>query len=339
MMTDEMEGKHVLLVAPRFFGYEGEILDELRRRGAIVDFLPDRPFNSPAMKALTRLRREWIFPVTDKFFLNSIEKFDRGNYDLIFVVVGESLSVSVLSSLRSSFPRARFVFYMWDAMRNRRKLEQNLSLFDACHTFDPDDSSEFGMKFRPLFFSPGFEHEYDPEFQYHLSFVGTAHSDRHKIVSEITTLLPTGIRYYWYLYLQARWVFFAHKFGNPEFRKARISDFRFSPLSKTELHRIFFSSLAVLDIEHPRQTGLTMRTFETMGANKKLVTTNKNVRNYDFFDDRNILVVDRKNIQSIPTDFLENPYAPLDVATYRKYSISGWLDDILTPALGKYAER
>jgi len=329
----DLRGERVLFIAPQFFGYEKEILDELLRRGAEVDFLPDRPFSSPLMKAVTRLRREWVLPLADKFFLTSVETFGRSHYKLIFVVVGESLSVSALSALRSSFPGATFVFYMWDAMRNRRLLERNLALFDICHTFDANDAKTFGMKFRPLFFSPGFTRSATEDFQYHLSFVGTAHSDRYRMVSNVEAALPKHVKCYWYLYLQAPWVFWAHKIGNPAFRGAAMQNFRFNPLPKVELQRVFFNSLAILDIEHPRQTGLTMRTFETMGANKKLITTNQHVREYDFFNAQNILVIDRHSINIIPQSFLESPYVPLSADLYYKYSVAGWLDDFLVSRL------
>jgi hypothetical protein len=133
---------------------------------------------------------------------------------------------------------------------------------------------------------------------------------------------------YWYLFLQAPWVFYAYKITNPAFRHARISAFRFSPLPKSKVQEVFFKSLSILDIEHPQQTGLTMRTFETIGANKKLVTTNQRIREYDFFDSRNICVIDRKSPQ-LPIDFLNLPYKPLPGSLYNKYRLSSWTEEVL----------
>ncbi|WP_029526178.1 CgeB family protein [Polaromonas glacialis] len=327
---DDLAGKQVLFIAPQFFGYEKEIQNEMRRQGAAVDFLPDRPFSSPLLKAVTRLRRELVLPLADRFFMNAIEAFGRSRYDLIFVVVGEGLSTRTLKELRASFPGAPLVLYMWDALRNRRSLALNLPLFDACHTFDASDAKVFDMRFRPLFFSPGFECGATDDFQYHLSFIGTAHSDRYAIVSNVAAALPEKSNCYWYLYLQAPWVFWAHKLMNSAYRGASIKSFHFDPLSKEQVQHVFFNSRAILDIEHPNQIGLTMRTFETMGASKKLITTNQLVRDMDFFNPNNILVIDRHQLQKIPDSFLQTPYAPLADAVHQKYSIKGWLDDILS---------
>jgi len=322
-------GKKILFIGPQFFGYEQEISNELVNQGAEVDFLPDRPFNAPLMKAVIRFRRKWILPLADRYFLDSIEAFDRGHYDLIFVVQGEGLSVKTLSIVKLLFPKARLVWYLWDSLRNKKSLVPNLFAFDECHTFDASDSKFYGMNFRPLFFSSGFSREASQNFNYHLSFIGTAHSDRFRIVSNMIAALPDHTNCYWYLYLQAQWVFWVQKVVNPAYRGASISKFRFNPVSKKEVQKVFFDSLAILDIEHPLQTGLTMRTFETMGANKKLVTTNAMVKDTDFYNPNNILVIERHSVPNIPETFWVAPYVPLVETIYQKYSLKGWLREVV----------
>lgn len=326
----DLLGKKVLFVGPQTFGYETEIVNEMRRQGAEIDFLPDRPFTSPLMKAVMRVRREWVLPLADRFVLNSVEAFGRSSYDLVFVIGGEGLSAKTLPKLRAFFPTATFVLYLWDSLSNKRQLDRNLPFFDQCITFDANDAKAFGMKFRPLFFSPGFARGPSTAFQYHLSFIGTAHSDRFKIVSNLLAVLPENTVFHRYLYLQAPWMFWVHKLGNSAYRNASMKDFRFNPLAKAEVQNVFFNSLAVLDIEHPGQTGLTMRTFETMGANKKLITTNALVKETDFYNYENILVIDRATTPKIPDSFFATPYVPLEGALYQKYSLAGWLNDVLS---------
>lgn len=56
-------------MAPRFFGYEKEIEDQLISRGAEVDFVLDRPFDTPFMKAITKVRREWVIGSADRYII------------------------------------------------------------------------------------------------------------------------------------------------------------------------------------------------------------------------------------------------------------------------------
>ncbi len=322
-----LEGKRVLLVIPKFFGYDQEIKSEIERRGAQVDVLPDRPFNAPMMTALTKFKTGLVLPFADNLYRKLLAQYGASHYDIIFVVNGQTLSSDMLGSLRVSFPNARFILYMWDSMDNRKGIIANLPFFDEIFSFDPQSSRQYGMNLRPLFYSKVFECPAQQEFDFHLSFVGTAHSDRYSVVNHLGQGLEPTLSTYWYLFLQAPWVLNAYRILKPAMRKAKRDEFHFIPMEKGELRSIFMRSKAILDIEHPNQRGLTMRTFETMGAQKKLVTTNALIAEYDFFDTSNICIVDRKN-PKIPKDFLESPLVPLAPDIYKRYSIEGWLDEI-----------
>jgi len=325
----KLSGKSILFIGPQFFGYEHDITSELLSEGAEVDFLPDRPFTSPLMKAVTRYQKNLITPFANKFILDSVERFGRKNYDIIFVLQGEGLSLNTLSKLRGLFPNAQFVWYLWDSLRNKKSLIPNLSAFDRCYSFDVKDSKFYGMNFRPLYFSPGFEYKPINNPKYQLSFIGTAHSDRFPIISNLVKALPKETNCFWYLYLQATWVFWFQKLTNPSFRYASVSDFNFDPMPKKEVQDVFFDSLAILDIEHPNQTGLTMRTFEAMGARKKLVTTNALIKETDFYNPNNILVIERGRFPKVPENFFNDPYIAHADSIQLKYSIKGWLQDVV----------
>ena len=105
---------------------------------------------------------------------------------------------------------------------------------------------------------------------------------------------------------------------------------QFNYKSKTpeEIARIINSSRAVLDIQHPRQTGLTMRTIEMIGMRKKIITTNKSIVKYDFYNPNNIMVIDRNN-PMIDSSFFDKPYFELPKEIYDKYSIKKWILDCL----------
>jgi len=327
-MSESMQGKRALLIAPRFFGYEQEVRAELERRGAEVDFLADRPFDTPLQTAITRFRRDWIIGAATRFYRKSLEALGRSHYDLIFVVNGQTLSPDMLRFLRTSYPAARFVLYMWDSMDNRASVLHNLPFFDRCLSFDRQSAETYGMVFRPLFFSAGFTQEASAEHEFDLSFIGTAHSDRWAVATRVKAAIPPQTKCYFYLYLQAPWVYWAYRVTNASMRTAPKSAFRFAPIGKSEVQSVFRRSLGILDIEHPSQTGLTMRTLETLGAQKKLVTTNFRIRDYDFYDPANICCIDRER-PVIPKDFLATPYRPTPSEIYQKYRIAGWMDETL----------
>jgi hypothetical protein len=251
----DLRGKHVLLIAPQYFGYEKEIRAELERCGASVDWIPDRPFSSAFLKALTTAVPGLIQPLIDKRYLAFLKQSRSYRYDLILVINGQTISAAMMRRLRAVWPEAKTILYMWDSMKNRKRVALNLPFFDSAFTFDPQSARDYGLTLRPLFFSPGFAQSPQDTFEYTISFIGTAHSDRYSVVRRLREKLPVTLSCYWFLYLQAPWVLWIYRALKPDVWRAGRSEFQFLPLDKGEVQRVFARSRIVLDIEHPRQQG------------------------------------------------------------------------------------
>ena len=114
---------------------------------------------------------------------------------------------------------------------------------------------------------------------------------------------------------------------NKELRKAKIKEFHFVPLKRKEMEKIYKESRCVLDSAQDDQFGLTIRTIEALGAKKKLITTNKDVINYDFYCAENIYIYDGKiDLEDV---FFKEEFKEIDKEIYEKYSLKNWLDEIV----------
>ena len=326
-------GKKILLIAPTFFMYEKAIKEGLENMGAIVDYFDERPANDFYTKALIRINKRLIKKNIDRYYHTIFTEVSERHYDYVFVVNIEAMPIAFLHAIRGRNRNSVFILYAWDSIQNKKGLSDFLPLFDFVFSFDSEDclSSEHKVYFRPLFFLNEFESIVQKDsFKYDLSFVGTAHSDRYSIIQQLRNQAESyGFNNYWYLFLQDKKLFLYNKLTNPSFAKAHLSDFHYKPLGRKALLDIISDSQIVIDIHHPKQTGLTMRTIETLGARRKLITTNHYVKKYDFYDERNILVINREK-PMLDIDFLKMPYAPLDEYIYQKYSLRGWLDEIFS---------
>lgn len=129
------------------------------------------------------------------------------------------------------------------------------------------------------------------------------------------------------MFFQSRILYYKMKLQNKNLRGTSIRDFRFTPLDKNSLLELYRKSRTVIDIQHPKQTGLTMRCIETVGAKRKLITTNPHIKEYDFYNKNNILVIDREK-PVIPPEFLKLPYRKIPSEIYRQYRIDYWLQTI-----------
>lgn len=324
-----LTNKKILLIAPRFFEYEKAIAQQMVELGASVKFIPDRPFARPWQIALTKVIPLFFQPFVDIFYLRKIKPLKNEPFDIILIINGQTISRKTLNILKSFFLDAKFILYLWDSVENRPNLVESFSSFDKVLTFDSTDAKNYHINFRPLFFTADLEHPPQTDFRYDISFIGTMHSDRFQLATKVIKALPAHTNPYWYFYLQAKWVFYLYKLTKTSFKKATVSQFYFHPISKKALKEVFKASKIILDIEHPKQNGLTMRTFEAMAANKKLVTTNANITDYDFYKPENVCIIDR-NAPYIPSKFWESEYTGLSSEVYSKYKLKNWLIEVLS---------
>ncbi|WP_395598040.1 hypothetical protein AB4P95_26250 [Pseudomonas sp. A1437] len=62
---------------------------------------------------------------------------------------------------------------------------------------------------------------------------------------------------------------------------------------------------------------------------KKVITTNKSVVDYDFYNPANILVID-ENSPVIPEHFITAPYVDIPAPIYEKYTLQGWVKTVFS---------
>jgi hypothetical protein len=62
---------------------------------------------------------------------------------------------------------------------------------------------------------------------------------------------------------------------------------------------------------------------------KKLITNNKTVCQYDFYHPDNILIWHKEDLPQKIQDFLAKPYKPVDNKIVKKYGFGNWIKNIL----------
>lgn len=325
----ELKGKKVLYISPRFFGYENKIKEELEKLYAIVDFFDDRPANDFITKVFIRLKfKSLISKKIDIYYENIYSFIAKKKYDFVFVISPETLDYKKLTKIKENQKKAQFILYMWDSFENKNSFN-TIELFDNVFSFDIRDVENYNLNFLPLFYCNDYKKQCKSiNYKYELSFIATAHSDRYKIATKIKKiLLKKNLKIYYFFYLPSILIYLVRKIFIKKYYYGNLSEFSFTSIPQKEIIDIFKSSKVILDINHPKQYGLTMRTIECIGSQKKLITTNKNIMSYDFYNSNNILVIDRNNI-NIDLTFFKKGYEELPDSVYRKYSLNSWLKNI-----------
>ena len=225
-----------------------------------------------------------------------IEKFNQKNIDYIFIIKGEVVPVDLLERIKNKMPQIKIILYLWDSIANSSNAKTLLQHVDRVLSFDRDDCTKYGFFFRSMFYMEADDNAVVAQRKdTDVLFVGTAHTDRYRIVKEIESqLVSRGHILQSYFYLQSPVVFIYKMLFEKGFSRIPHSDISYEPLSRKDLLDLIYNSNTILDIHHPKQTGLTQRPFEALGAGKKLITTNTSIKEYDFYHENNILIIDRK---------------------------------------------
>lgn len=323
-------GKKVLLFCPSFFGYDLRIADALRECGCEVDLHNEKPGNRFIDKASVRLNIGLYRPVIKKYIQSVIDSHRDKQYDYVLVVKGEAITREAVSLMRKAYPNAKFVLYLWDSVENIPECDSRMRKYDRILTFDPQDAKDYNLLLRPLFFGKEYGQAAGQQsYEYDFAFVGTAHSIRPRVVGQLAReRAEKGRKSFSYLFLPHPLVYLNNKLRNPCFRSVRMSDIHFKPMSAEEIRDVYGRSKCILDVEHDAQRGLTMRTIELVGMQKKMITTNVQVRDYDFYNPRNIYVIDRDH-PAVDEDFWDTPYEPIPEHILSRYSITSFVQEIL----------
>lgn len=330
MILNEIDGKRILFISAKFFNYEKEIQTKLEQNGAIVDYFDERPGNDFITKSFIRVNRRLLFKKNNDYYNQIIEQTKNYQYDFVFIIKGEVISIKHLEKLRELHPQATFILYMWDAISYTPNSKNIKHLFDYIYTFDKNDSLEYSdMQFRPLFYIDGYKSLPTRGKDIDALFIGTVHTDRYHILKKVEKqLTEAGLTCFFYYYYPSKFLFSLKKIFNPKFKDIQKSDFRFKGIPKNKVLEYYARSRVIVDIERPKQNGLTMRTIEVFGAKKKLLTTNQSIYEYDLYHPSNIQIIHRENPMVDISFFYQNSKEPSQ-EVYQKYSIEYWLYEII----------
>lgn len=323
--------KRVLIIGPQNNGYLSDIANELVKRNCVVHVYDER--NNPGFleKALYRKVPSVLQKKSKRYFSKIVKTEKIFNPDCILFISPETIDDDIFSQLREAFQKTFFILYMWDSVQNKnKKIAQMYRRFDRVLSFDTIDCQQYGYDFRPLFFpSYCLKKSNNDVLSYDISFIGTAHSDRAKILSFLLEECQNKkLSSFLYLFAQGRIMFIKNYISDKYFRKlTKIGVTHYKSMEKSKVYDIMAKTNCVVDINHPKQTGLTMRTIETLGFNGKLMTTNKHILEYDFYSDDMIKVFSRDK-PLIDYSFVSNRLVPIDLSITNRYSLEAWITDV-----------
>ena len=321
--------KHVLLVSPFVFSYHESICETLRSLGYEVTWWDERASSASIYKLALRLLPAWTRRWSERRFTQRLSQLDPAAISHVLIIKGEGISRKMVHLIRHKLSHASMGLYLWDGVENVRGASTILDAFDTVATFDPEDAARRHWTHRPLFArgSPGAQVA-GPEMAYDWCFIGTLHSDRHRVIHRMRKRCAGRYRSFVFGYFPGKLARALRYLFDWSLWVAPKGSLSIKSMSASEVQAVVRSARAVFDVEHPRQRGLTMRTIETLLAGKKLITTNRHILDSDLYHPSRVHVISRQE-PDLADDFLDSPFLPLPAELRRRYSSEAWITDLL----------
>lgn len=314
----ELVGKTVLLLAPKFYGYESRIMAALQKEGLDVAF--EYIYKPSRTQRLSKIHNKYLLSQIKGYYDGIISKYTHHHLDFFLVVDGKGVPEAFLQEFISTHSECRTVYYSWDSLQYFDYLPW-LKIFNKVFTFDYKDSREYGIEYLPLFYSPELETAGNSkiEKEYDLLFIASYKESRLNFINSVVDKYHISLRIKVVLYLSI----YRYIIDRMKGKRIRREDVVFRPLPFENYLDLLSKTKVVLDYTAATQTGLPMRIPEAIGARKKIITNNENV-GQEFNNSSNILVY--KEYEDI-CPFVESDY--IEMPERAKYSISSWIRTML----------
>lgn len=232
--------------------------------------------------------------------------------DAILTIKGDFIDSKSILGFKK-FTKKSIAFFN-DSISRCPKIKRVIPAFDEVFSFEKEDCKKYNLNFITNWIYPmQTAREKNEVFQvYNIS----SKDKRSAILSKIALILKENkINYKIIIFDKKN----RKQDPNLEYTTKQI------PL--IEVNKNLHNAQILLDINRIGQSGLTFRVLESIALEKKLITTNADIKNYDFYNPNNIMIVDVKT-PNISLDFFNTEYEKIPEMIFKKYTLEQWINQV-----------
>lgn len=309
--------KKILVIAPFAFGYTAHIHEALQQYPnveASILYL-DKPafrYKNALHKAQNFFSKLVLGKNLKKSFVSERIKAsvrELRQQDEVFIIRPDMLSDAMLQFIKNH--TEKFIAYYYDSTRRFPRKVDIMPFFDKIYSYDRLDVDKYDLEFLTNYI---FEESNHAQFDYQFFNIST-NDYRFPLLENLAKYLKEN-----------DWSYTIQVYNGSDM-PAEYVEIITTQKSIQEVSQLIQKAKIIVEIQRTEQVGLSFRIFEALGHRKKLITTNKDIVNYDFYHPQNILVLDEHAIE-IPEDFVTSPYVEIDEKILSKYKIENWVQPI-----------
>lgn len=252
--------------------------------------------------------RKILGPSKIALFFDDWKKYIN-EYDL-FIIKASKLNLAVAKYIRNKSNK-KIVHWYWNPVI-KTVYPDTLRGYDAeIYSFDPEDCKRYNMKYVSSYYFSTLQLPQNT-ITNDIFFVG---ADKGRL-NELLKLKK--------IFEEQELVVDYHITQSSSNDAEQVSYEYKLPIDYTLILERISKCKAILDFVQIGQTGLTLRPMESLFHKKKLITNDKNISNYDFYNNNNIFILGKDDIQSLKK-FIQSPYIDVDDRIIQRYDFGNWL--------------
>ena len=315
----------ICVISFDFWGYDAYIVETLKEKGIEANHIKIGAVSYENFRErLTNLfskvflGKNLKYQKRQKFVIEQLDKL--GHQDQILVLNADTFDHSTLEYMKKS--TNRFITFLYDNL-DRFPVQDKLHFFDKIYSFDDKDIEKHGF-------------ERLTNYNY-LPFLSQEKQNPSEDALYITSYDKKRIKQLDILsqkFEELRLKFDLYVIGKKSWKNQLMKPFSKNKIVFTRkrinhenLPEFYKRTKVILDLMRENQYGLSFRVFEAMALEKKIITDNEKIKNYDFYNPNNILVLN-KDFSNITKEFFETPYQSLPEGIYKKYTLEKWVERV-----------
>lgn len=318
----------ICLISFDFWHYDEHIVNKLKEKGIEAYHINIGAFTHKNFGARMKNSMSKVFlgknlkhEKRQNFIIESLKKI--GKQDQILVINPEAIEERVHEVIRKSTDRN--IAYLYDSM-SRNPAQHILHFFDTVFSFDDEDVKKYRFNkitnYNYLEYCP--TEQQNPQLDlFYITSYDKGRLQRLNIL--INKINPLTIRFETIIAGKKSWKNQMTQIVD----KTNIAILKFSRknIPQQLLPKLYKNTKVILDLQRNNQMGLSFRIFEAMALEKKFITDNHTIKNYDFYNPQNILVLN-EDFSNIEKSFFESEYQKLPQEIYDKYTLDNWVNTV-----------
>lgn len=311
----------ICLISFDFWNYDQHIVETLQKKGIEAHHINIGAYKHRNSRARVKNTLSKIFLKKNLKNINRqeliLEKLKNlGKQDKILVINPEAIEREYHLEIRKFTDE--YIAYLYDSTV-RNPVSEVIDLFDSVFSFDKKDIEKYGFKETSNYNYLAQKNPEPQNIKYDLFYLGS-YDERINLLYEISKKMDDfGLKSRFVIVGKKTWkknLPFSDDNSNFVFTSKRIPH--------AEIPNYYETSKVILDLVREHQSGLSFRIFEAMALNRKIITANPYVKQYDFYNPNNILVLN-EDLSNLDKAFFETDYEPIPEEIYKKYTLENWV--------------